>query len=37
MSSNKPNKPNNARTGLWLAVLAMLFFLSVFVKRIWLS
>ncbi|WP_019921379.1 cytochrome oxidase small assembly protein [Duganella zoogloeoides] len=30
-------KPNNVRMALWLAALAVLFFLSVFVKRIWLS
>jgi hypothetical protein len=30
-------KPNNVRMALWLAGLAVLFFLSVFVKRIWLS
>jgi hypothetical protein len=35
MSDHK--KPNNARTGLILAGLALFFFLSVFVKRIWLS
>jgi len=30
-------KPNNARTGLILAGVALLFFLSVYVKRMWLS
>ena len=30
-------KPNNVRMALWLTGLAVLFFLSVFVKRIWLS
>jgi hypothetical protein len=30
-------KSNNARTGWILGGLALLFFLSVFVKRIWLS
>ncbi|HWW69383.1 MAG: cytochrome oxidase small assembly protein [Duganella sp.] len=35
MSGQK--KPNNLRTGLILAGLALFFFLSVFVKRIWLS
>ena len=29
-------KPNNLRTGLILAALAAFFFLSVFVKRMWL-
>ncbi|MET0321206.1 MAG: cytochrome oxidase small assembly protein [Duganella sp.] len=37
MSANKPNKPNNTRLALMLAGVAVLFFLSVFVKRIWLS
>ena len=32
-----PKKPSNARTGLILASIALMFFLSVFVKRIWLS
>jgi hypothetical protein len=31
------NKPNNTRLALILAGVAVLFFLSVFVKRIWLS
>ncbi|MDQ1813679.1 MULTISPECIES: cytochrome oxidase small assembly protein [Massilia] len=31
-----PKKPNNARTGLILAVLAAFFFAMVFIKRIWL-
>ena len=35
MSEQK--KPNNLRTGLILAGLALFFFLSVFVKRMWLS
>lgn len=30
-------KPDNLRTGLILGALALAFFLSVFVKRIWLS
>jgi hypothetical protein len=30
-------KPNNARTGLLLAGVVLFFFVSVFVKRIWLS
>lgn len=32
-----PKKPNNARTGLILAAIALFFFASVFIKRIWLS
>jgi hypothetical protein len=32
-----PKKPNNARTGLILAVVAVFFFAMVFIKRIWLS
>ncbi len=35
MSEQK--KPSNLRTGLILAGLALFFFLSVFVKRMWLS
>jgi hypothetical protein len=35
MSEQK--KPNNLKTGLILASVALVFFLSVFVKRIWLS
>ncbi|USX19938.1 cytochrome oxidase small assembly protein [Oxalobacteraceae bacterium OTU3REALA1] len=35
MSEHK--KPNNARTAWILAGLALFFFLSVFVKRMWLS
>jgi hypothetical protein len=35
---NQPRrKPNNLRTGLILGALALLFFLSVFIKRIWLT
>jgi hypothetical protein len=30
-------KPNNAKTGLILASIALVFFVSVFVKRLWLS
>lgn len=30
-------KPNNVRTALLLAGLALFFFLSVYVKRMWLS
>ena len=36
MAEQRP-KPHNTRTGLLLAALAVLFFLSVFVKRLWLS
>jgi hypothetical protein len=32
-----PRKPNNVRTALVLAALALFFFVMVFVKRIWLS
>ena len=35
MSEQK--KPNNLKTGLILASVALAFFLSVFVKRMWLS
>ncbi|WP_211923214.1 cytochrome oxidase small assembly protein [Duganella radicis] len=35
MTSQK--KPNNLRTALILGGLALFFFVSVFVKRIWLS
>lgn len=31
------NKPNNLRTALLLGGLAVFFFVSVFVKRLWLS
>ena len=34
---SQPNKPNNLKTGLILASVALVFFLSVFIKRIWLS
>ncbi|HSY26112.1 MAG TPA: cytochrome oxidase small assembly protein [Burkholderiaceae bacterium] len=30
-------KPNNLKTGLILASVALMFFLGVFVKRIWFS
>jgi len=33
----EPRKPNNLRTALLLAGLALIFFVSVFVKFIWLS
>jgi len=32
-----PRKPNNLRTALLLGGLALIFFVSVFVKFIWLS
>lgn len=31
-----PRKPNNLKTGLILAGVALAFFLSIFVKRLWL-
>jgi hypothetical protein len=34
---SEPKKPNNARLGLILAAVALFFFASVFIKRIWLS
>jgi len=34
---SQPKQPNNLRTGLILASIALAFFLSVFVKRIWFS
>ncbi|HEU4844129.1 MAG TPA: cytochrome oxidase small assembly protein [Burkholderiaceae bacterium] len=34
---SQPNKPNNVKTGLILATVALVFFVSVFVKHIWLS
>ena len=33
----EPKKPNNLKTGLILGSVALVFFLSVFVKRIWFS
>lgn len=30
-------KPNNLRTGLLLAALALFFFVALFVKRLWLG
>jgi hypothetical protein len=33
---NKPNKPNNLRTALWVGALALFFFVMLFVKRAWL-
>lgn len=32
-----PKKPNNLKTGLIIAGLALFFFVTVFVKRIWLG
>ena len=37
MIMSEQKKPNNARTALLLAGMALFFFLSVFVKRMWLS
>ena len=34
---SEPKKPNNVKTGLIYGGIALFFFLSVFVKRIWLS
>ena len=34
---SEPKKPNNLKTGLILGGIALFFFVSVFVKRIWLS
>ncbi|WP_317203240.1 cytochrome oxidase small assembly protein [Janthinobacterium sp.] len=34
---SEPKKPNNLKTGLILGSVALVFFLSVFIKRIWLS
>jgi hypothetical protein len=33
----EPKKPNNVRTGLIIAGIALFFFVMVFVKRIWLT
>jgi hypothetical protein len=33
----QPRKPNNVRTALIIAALALFFFVMVFVKRLWLS
>ncbi|MGN6388605.1 MAG: cytochrome oxidase small assembly protein [Burkholderiaceae bacterium] len=33
----RDNKPNNLRTGLILASIALAFFVGLFVKRIWLD
>jgi hypothetical protein len=32
-----PNRPDNKRTALILALVALIFFLGVFAKRLWLS
>jgi hypothetical protein len=37
MAGTEPRKPNNVRTALLLAALALFFFVMFFVKRIWLS
>ena len=37
ITMSEPNKPNNLKTGLILAGLAIFFFAMVFIKRIWLS
>ena len=34
---SEPQKPNNLKTGLILAGVALAFFLSVYIKRIWFS
>jgi hypothetical protein len=33
---SEPKKPNNARLALMLGALVMVFFATVFIKRIWL-
>lgn len=33
----EPKKPNNLRTALILASIALVFFIGVFIKQIWLS
>jgi hypothetical protein len=35
--TTEPRKPNNLRTALWRAALALFFFVMLFVKRLWLS
>lgn len=32
-----PNKPNNLKTALILASVALVFFIGLFVKRVWFS
>lgn len=34
---SEPKKPNNLKTGLILGAIALFFFLSVYVKHLWLS
>jgi hypothetical protein len=34
---SEPKKPNNLKTALILATIALVFFAGVFVKRLWLS
>ncbi|MGZ3157487.1 MAG: cytochrome oxidase small assembly protein [Burkholderiaceae bacterium] len=34
---NQPKKPNNLKTALILGSVALVFFIGVFVKRIWFS
>jgi hypothetical protein len=36
-TTNPRPKPNNLRTGLLLAALALFFFVLLFVKRLWLG
>ena len=33
----EPRKPNNLKTGLIVASIALMFFIGLFVKKIWLS
>jgi hypothetical protein len=35
--SDQDKRQKNLRTALWLAALALFFFVMLFVKRIWLS
>lgn len=37
VAMSQPKKPNNLKTGLMLGGVALFFFLSVYVKRIWFS
>ncbi|HXA48332.1 MAG TPA: cytochrome oxidase small assembly protein [Burkholderiaceae bacterium] len=37
MQEQMPKKPNNLRTGLILASVALIFFAGVFVKHIWFN
>ncbi|HYD78735.1 MAG TPA: cytochrome oxidase small assembly protein [Paucimonas sp.] len=34
---SEPNKPNNVKTALILATIALIFFIGVFAKRLWLG